>query len=186
MMRIILSDCKSNVRWLKVLMISMFLLSNTIAHSTAYANYSMDYQSYLAAELSPKAQRDLKCLAHNVYYESSQESWEGKVAVAQVTVNRLNDGKFGNDICAVVHQRGRYQGKIVCQFSWTCTGVNTNYLYNDNWKASLQVAYLVYVEQFRLEDLESALFFHATHVNPRWALNKIKRIGNHIFYGYKK
>jgi len=29
------------------------------------------------------------------------------------------------------------------------------------------------------------LFYHATYVNPRWQLDKIGQIGQHIFYKQK-
>jgi len=33
-----------------------------------------------------------------------------------------------------------------------------------------------------MERLNQALYFHATHVNPQWGLERLTRIGNHIFY----
>ena len=41
----------------------------------------------------------LKCLAQNIYYEAGSETFEGKVAVAQVTMNRLESGRFANNVC---------------------------------------------------------------------------------------
>jgi hypothetical protein len=29
---------------------------------------------------------------------------------------------------------------------------------------------------------EDTLFFHSIHVNPKWVYNRLKKIGNHIFY----
>jgi len=49
--------------------------------------------------------RELDCLAKNIYYEAGTESLEGKVAVGVVTLNRVADGRFGNNVCGVVHQR---------------------------------------------------------------------------------
>jgi spore germination cell wall hydrolase CwlJ-like protein len=34
----------------------------------------------------------------------------------------------------------------------------------------------------RMERLNRALYFHATPVNPQWGLERLTRIGNHIFY----
>ena len=38
--------------------------------------------------------RELKCLADNIYYEAGNQSTKGKLAVAAVTINRVNSPKF--------------------------------------------------------------------------------------------
>ena len=40
----------------------------------------------------------ISCLARNVYYESRGESYEGQLAVAVVTLNRVKHSKFPNTI----------------------------------------------------------------------------------------
>lgn len=69
---------------------------------------------------SQKSDTDVECLALNVYYEARAESFDGKLAVAQVTLNRVNSKKFPNSICSVVHERTRVAARVFCQFSWTC------------------------------------------------------------------
>ena len=49
--------------------------------------------------------KQLECLARNIYYEAKGEPFEGKVAVAQVTINRMESGLFPNDLCKVVYQK---------------------------------------------------------------------------------
>ena len=66
--------------------------------------------------------KQLDCLARNIYYEAGGEPFEGKVAVAQVTVNRAASGQFPNDICRVVYQKNIVYDKVLCQFSWYCEG----------------------------------------------------------------
>lgn len=56
-------------------------------------------------ELTPQLEKELLCLARNIYYEAGYESFEGKVAVAQVTINRSENGRFPSTICEVVKQR---------------------------------------------------------------------------------
>ncbi len=51
-------------------------------------------------------EQQLDCLAINIYREAGHDSFEGKVAVAQVTMNRVKDGRFGKDVCGVVYQKG--------------------------------------------------------------------------------
>jgi len=68
--------------------------------------------------------RQLRCLTQNIYWEAASEPFEGKVAVAQVTLNRANSSQFPNDICAVVYQKNVIYSKVVCQFSWYCDGTH--------------------------------------------------------------
>jgi spore germination cell wall hydrolase CwlJ-like protein len=65
-------------------------------------------------------QAQLDCLARNIYHEAGYEPFEGKVAVAQVTINRAESGKFPSDICQVVYQKNIVYEKVLCQFSWYC------------------------------------------------------------------
>ena len=43
-------------------------------------------------QLSKPLQKQIDCLAENIYFEAGHESQEGKVAVALVTLNRLSTG----------------------------------------------------------------------------------------------
>jgi spore germination cell wall hydrolase CwlJ-like protein len=128
-------------------------------------------------------ERQLDCLAKNIYYEAGTESFEGKVAVAQVTINRSESGKFPKDICGVVYQKTSFTGKIVCQFSWYCENTGRPLiLYKENYKESYEVAKKVLLEDFRLSGLKEAMYYHADYVNPNWGKSKITKIGHHIFY----
>lgn len=64
--------------------------------------------------------KQLECLARNIYWEAASEPFEGKVGVAQVTLNRVEDGRFGKGVCGVVYQKNVVYEKVVCQFSWYC------------------------------------------------------------------
>lgn len=125
----------------------------------------------------------LSCLALNIYREAGKEPFEGKVAVAQVTINRSNDPRFPSDICAVVYQKNVIMEKVICQFSWYCDSiVRAKPINNDAYKESYEVAKKVLLEGFRLEILQNALYFHAVHINPNWKHLRVAKIGNHIFY----
>jgi len=126
-------------------------------------------------------ERQLECLAINIYREAGYEPFEGKVGVAQVTMNRVQDHQFPNDVCAVVYQKSRGV-RTVCQFSWYCDSVHRNRPVGNGYKESYVVAQKVLLEGFRLPSLEHALFYHADYVNPRWRLDRIGKFGVHIFY----
>lgn len=132
-------------------------------------------------------EKQLDCLAINIYREAGYEPFEGKVAVAQVTMNRVASGKFGNDVCGVVYQKNIIMEKVVCQFSWACDQVHRNRPINkEAYNESYAVAKKVLLENFRLDLLKDALYYHATYVNPRWPLEKIGKIGQHVFYKGKE
>jgi len=128
-------------------------------------------------------ERQLECLSRNIYYEAATEPFEGKVAVAQVTLNRVNHYAFPNDVCKVVYQKNVFYERVVCQFSWYCeTKSLTKPINATHFKESERVAAKVLLEGFRLESVEDALFYHADYVNPGWKKVKVAKIGQHIFY----
>ena len=142
--------------------------------------YSQDVISIKTRE------QQLDCLAINIYREAGYEPFEGKVAVAQVTLNRVQTGKFGKDVCGVVYQKNVVMEKVICQFSWACDSVHKNRPINkEAYNESYEVAKKVLLEGFRLSVLKDALYYHATYVNPRWPLPKIGQIGQHVFYRAK-
>jgi spore germination cell wall hydrolase CwlJ-like protein len=140
-------------------------------------------------EISPEymsteeVQKTLDCLAINIYREAGYEPFEGKVAVAQVTLNRVNSNKFPKDVCSVVYQKSRFTEKVVCQFSWYCDSKHRTRPVNEQaYEESYRVAKMVFLEDFKLESIKDALYYHADYVNPNWKLKRITKIGTHIFY----
>lgn len=147
--------------------------------ATTMTDYmSSKQKSYVTAAT---VDRTLDCLAMNIYREAGHEPFEGKVAVAQVTINRVDSPSFPKDVCSVVYEKNKIMSKVVCQFSWYCNGVlpkpNTE-AYNE----SREVAKKVLLEGFRLPGLKTALFYHAVYVKPNWPYAKLTTIGQHIFY----
>lgn len=127
--------------------------------------------------------KQLDCLAKNIYNEAATEPFEGKVAVAQVTMNRVDDGRFGKDVCGVVYQRNVIYEKVICQFSWACMpSIKNRAVYPALYKESEEVAKKVLLENFRLPSMNQAMYYHADYVNPGWRKAKITQIGHHIFY----
>ena len=143
-----------------------------------YATKSIDPTTTASAR-----EKQLDCLAQNIYWEAAGESFEGKVAVAQVTVNRAESKKFPNDICKVVYQKNKVYETLICQFSWACEGKPPiKVVHPTLYKESEEVAKKVLLENFRLPGLTTAMYYHNTSVKPGWKKKKIGQIGNHIFY----
>ena len=137
-------------------------------------------------QVSADFNKQVDCLAKNIYYESATESYEGKLAVAQVTMNRVNSGKFPSDICSVVYQKTTDQNlRTVCQFSWTCMVKELVVKDKYAWEESVMIAKRALTEPFLHDTIAetNALYYHAVYVKPGWNKTKIvKQIGNHIFY----
>jgi spore germination cell wall hydrolase CwlJ-like protein len=137
-------------------------------------------QGFVSAE---DRTRQLKCMTQNIYWEAANEPFEGKVAVAQVTMNRVEDGRFAKDVCGVVYQKNVFYDRVVCQFSWYCEGTHrVRPVHPGLWQESEEVAKKVLLEGFRLPSMKEALYYHADYVNPQWGKPKIDKIGRHIFY----
>ncbi len=185
----LLKSCNIVVKTLQILFVTLGL----VLAGTALTQVTKTKFQKMEAEVAKQSSstkitvaertRQLNCLAKNVYWEAGSEPFEGKVAVAQVTMNRVASGKFSNDICDVVYQRSIIAQKTVCQFSWVCEPNHKFRPINqENYSESYAVAKKVLLENFRLESLRGAMYFHATYVNPNWGKKPITRIGNHIFY----
>jgi spore germination cell wall hydrolase CwlJ-like protein len=128
-------------------------------------------------------ERQLGCLSKNIYYEAGSEPFEGKVAVAQVTLNRVNSGQFPNDVCKTIYQKNVVYEKVICQFSWACDrDTSVRPPNNASYQESEEVAKKVLLEEFRLPALKEAMYYHADYINPGWKREKITKIGRHIFY----
>lgn len=128
-------------------------------------------------------EKELDCMAINIYREAGNEPFEGKVAVAQVTLNRTNSKNFPDSVCEVVYQKTKFTEKVVCQFSWYCDSIHrTRPINQASYQESYAVAKKVMLEGFRLDSVKDALYYHADYVNPNWRHKKVAKIGAHIFY----
>lgn len=138
----------------------------------------------------------LSCLADNIYFEARGQGKVGWLAVAFVTVNRMNDSRYPNTICKVVHQaptreswkkNGKYYPiRNQCQFSWYCDGKHDTPYPGPTWKKTQQLAEYYMQHKHLFKDItDGATHYHADYIdNPRWSkfLEKTVKIDTHIFY----
>jgi len=166
------------------LAVSIFLIIVTSIKLSDLAQEHLYKQSKLSNATMVERTRQLECLALNIYREAGYEPFEGKVGVAQVTLNRVASPDFPNDICQVVYQKNVVYQRVICQFSWYCDQVHRNRPINPRaYNESMEVAKAVLLEGFRLPGLTEALFYHADYVSPRWNnMEVLAKIGAHIFY----
>lgn len=134
-------------------------------------------------------ERDVNCLARNIYFEARGESEEGQQAVALVTVNRVLDENYPDTVCEVVYQsqRTRHGTPIRnrCQFSWFCDGMVDRIRDDESYQNSLRIARDVL--ENRIDDFtHGAVNYHANYVQPSWSsgggVYETAEIGQHIFY----
>ena len=162
----------------------IFVVSLIYSVTEFRLNEYKKYPEYYKTITMEQREKELACLARNIYFEAAKEPFEGKVGVAQVVMNRVEDGQFANTICGVVYQKNKVYEKILFQFSWYCESPSKLKVRSDeHYKESYEVAKKVLLEGFRLSVLDDALYYHADYVNPRWKLKRITKIGAHIYYG---
>jgi Cell Wall Hydrolase len=129
-------------------------------------------------------EREVDCLALNIYFEARSESRLGKLAVAAVTLNRVVAPAFPDSVCAVVNQ-GEERGRHLCQFSWRCDGLTDTPANVAAWLDARSVAQQALGPPRVADPTGGALWYHADHVRPDWAreMRLQARIGHHLFYG---
>ena len=122
------------------------------------------------------------CLAMNMYHEARSEGIRGMMAVAEVTMNRVESKKYPNNVCAVVKQ-GYRKGNKSCQFSWYCDG-KSDKMKNQHWREIAEEMAIDYLTGLDTNFTQGATHYHASYVRPYWAdsFDKTTQIGTHIFY----
>lgn len=136
----------------------------------------------------PEDRKQIQCLADNVFFEARGEDRRGQIAVAMVTMNRVNSGQFADDVCGVVQQKVR----STCQFSWWCDvtlktkAMRRQHLAEerDLYNKVYTVAIEVYKNHKKMQDVtKGAMFYHASYVSPGWKKSqRTVTIGQHVFY----
>ena len=121
--------------------------------------------------------REFHCLALNVYHEARGESVASMIAVAQVTLNRLDVHYRGQGtLCRVVYDAH--------QFSWTRSITKRRETPTGASWSTASLAAQKAVEGVRIAGLENALHYHADWIpHPRWSLKMFLNhvIGQHIY-----
>ena len=137
---------------------------------------------------------ELKCMAENIYFEGSAEPMIGKIAIGHVVMNRIQDERFPNTICEVVHQgpvteswktkkdptlpdseRKFYPIKNRCQFSWWCDGqkdiIWATYMNGEvitenmtAWRDSIHVALFIMNGDYSMDPTDGAVFYYNPHI----------------------
>lgn len=118
---------------------------------------------------------EMRCLAGAVYFEARGEALAGQLAVAQVIVNRTEDGRFPRSYCGVVAQPGQFSFMRGQRMPAVREG-------SAAWERAVAVARIAHQGLWDSE-AGNAVFFHARYVKPGWSRTKIRlaQIDTHIF-----
>ena len=138
------------------------------ADSLAELVQQIDTRRPLSAEMT--------CLAGAVYFEARGEPLTGQLAVAQVIINRTEDGRFPRSYCGVVQQPG--------QFSFMRGGrMPAIREHSAAWARARAIAEIAHRDLWHTQAAD-AVFFHARYVSPGWSRTKTRlaQIDTHIFY----
>jgi N-acetylmuramoyl-L-alanine amidase len=119
-----------------------------------------------------------RCVALAMYWEARGEGRHGMLAVGSVVMNRVDDHRFPNSVCAVVYQGGETRP---CQFSWWCDGKSDRPTQTRLWRTSLSVADELLTAR-PADPTYGALFFHSTSIRAPWRRKRTAQVGNHVFY----
>ena len=128
------------------------------------------------------SEKELKCLAEAVYFESRSEPERGQAGVAQVVLNRVRSGAYPASVCGVVYQnRHRY---LACQFTFACEGKSLRPTESGSWSTAMRIARDVSEGRTYLPGVGNATHYHANYVRPWWArhMDKREKVGKHLFY----
>lgn len=121
--------------------------------------------------------QDAKCnlLAEAIVYEARGEPDIGKVAVAQVILNRVKDSRWPNKIVDVIKQPH--------QFSYLKDKHKQSKPTADDWNIARKIAYNT-IFGYINSPVGNATHYHAARIQPKWAkkLQPVAKIGNHVFY----
>jgi N-acetylmuramoyl-L-alanine amidase len=149
-------------------------MAATATASATTADFDTLREAVAAQAVPARIDRELKCLATGIYFESKGEPLHGQLAVAEVILNRARSGRFPSDVCKVLTQRG--------QFSFVRGGRLPGVAASKTaWRTAVAVAQVAR-RQLWESDAPKALYFHARHVSPSWNRAKVAMLGNHVFY----
>ena len=134
---------------------------------------------------------ELECLALNIYHEARGESQAGKLAVAHVTLNRVEHYKYPDTICGVVTQGRHYVNwkgntmpvKHKCQFSWYCDGRSDTVQDDSAWAQSIDLAFDVIMGITTDNTHGATHYYNPNKADPYWAEQyaMTAQHGNHVF-----
>lgn len=179
---------------MKLLDVAAGFVNGAVAAAIVAVGVSSVTEARAQERLNTISTEDRQCLAQNIFFEARNQTVSGQVAVAWVTLNRMESDRFPNTLCGVVRQARldangnprRHQ----CQFSWYCDGksdrIPSNAIAQRAWEDAQLIAEVVLMDWARAKEspVQNATFYHADYVSPSWArqFTQVATVDTHIFY----
>ncbi|MCB1971994.1 MAG: cell wall hydrolase [Geminicoccaceae bacterium] len=123
-------------------------------------------------------EKQVTCMARNIWFEARGSAFADKLAVGQVVLNRVADPRYDDTPCKVIWDAH--------QFSWTHDGLSDNVrirnaIDRQAWTDSVLAA----LTATTLPDLTGgATSFHAVTISPSWSnsMHRVAQYGGHVYY----
>lgn len=138
-------------------------------------------EKWISAQAEATGGDEWECLSEALYFEARGEKAPGLFAVAEVILNRVDSGRYPDNVCDVINQgTGR---KFACQFSYTCDGRPEHVDEHTAWERVGKVARAM-LDGAPRTLTDGALYYHTSFVSPSWSQTKAETalIGTHHFY----
>jgi spore germination cell wall hydrolase CwlJ-like protein len=128
--------------------------------------------------------KDIMCLAKDIFYEARDQSIIGKVAVAYVPVNRSISSL--KSLCSIIQKKSNH----VCQFTWVCHKKSNTKSEAVAWSLSLKIAHAVYNRLVDDPTNGAKFYYNPRKAHSHWAKfkNAVQTlyaingfIGDHVF-----
>ena len=119
------------------------------------------------------------CLALAIYHEARGENHNAQLAISKVIYNRMESKRWPETVCEVVLEPK--------QFSFVKNGRVSVPKNAKSWQKAYVLAEKI-AKNPEILPIMDADHYHSVKVKPVWRkkLYRIVRIGNHVFYSYKK
>ena len=114
--------------------------------------------------------KEIACLAQNLYFEARNQSDDGMAAIGYVVKNRVKSSIWPDTMCEVIWQYRVVKGKKRPQFSWTIDGRSDVPKNKKEWERAKRIAEQVYWEEIE-NPVGTANHYYANYVSPSWAKN---------------
>ena len=138
----------------------------------------MGFSSHLMAQENVwkdkiiSSEKEMSCLAHAIYYEARGEPVGGRIAVAEVIVNRANNVR---GICDVVYEKNNNHA----QFSWAHS--SHRYPGGEAWEESQALAKII-MSRYIPSLTDHATYFATCGYRPDQNISMTVKIGTHCFW----
>lgn len=134
-------------------------------------------------------EKQITCMAYNIYYEGRNQDEKGQIAIGNVVLNRIKDPRFPKTVCEVVHDKFTKKSKdgkkkwTVYEFSWVKEHGNKAPELDEKYLPIRDLASNLYYGLVK-DNTRGALFYHTKDVHPIWddIYKHTVTIGHHLFF----